>query len=133
MMKRGRWARCLRAPLRLLGSVRDLYIKGMNGCAGRVQCGAGLMAPSLSEFSYSYEFNSAWSCASDEGLRELTRAASVRRTPSVRRSQSVAVGRIDEDAPSEFKDDVKVGTDLLFPRSRSYAAVRINRTRKVFD
>lgn len=117
----GRWGRCLRAPFRVLSSVRDLYIKGMNGCAGRVQYGAAAVAyPSFAEFRGSSSFNSARSSTSDEDLRDLIRAASRREMP-VRRSQSVVVGRIDEDAPCEFKDDVKLGNDLLFPRSKSYA------------
>ena len=130
-----RWSRCLRAPVRVLCSVRDLYIKGMNGCAGRVQYGAAVAIayPSYSEFSHSRSFSSARSSASDEDLRELIRAAtrSSQIPVPVRRSQSVVVGRIDEDAPCEFKEDVKVGSDLLFPRSRS-CAVGMKRRMKVF-
>ncbi|XP_020255141.1 uncharacterized protein LOC109832114 [Asparagus officinalis] len=113
--------KCLRAPIRVLTSVRDLYIKGMNGCAGRVQSAGALAYPSFTELNCVYS-NSARSSASDDDLRELIRAASVGRVQGpVRRSQSVVVGRIDEDEPCEFKEDVKVGSDLLFPRSRSYA------------
>lgn len=36
------------------------------------------------------------------------------------RSQSVGFGRIDEDKPCEFEENVKVRTDVM-PRSRSYA------------
>lgn len=138
-----RWGRCLRAPLRALCSVRDLYIKGMNGCAGRIQYGAAAVPvagyPSFSDFSEGYRFNrSGRSSSSEEDLRELIRAASVgagsgsmRATPGPRwRSQSVVVGRIDEEEEAcEFEEDVVVGSDLLYPRSRSYAAagVRVRR------
>lgn len=38
------------------------------------------------------------------------------------RSQSVGIGRIDEDSPCEFEGNhVKVKTEFLYPRSRSYA------------
>ena len=130
-----RWGRCLRAPVRVLCSVRDLYVKGMNGCAGRVQYGAAgaIACPSYSDFSHSRSFSSGRSSASDEDLRELIRAVSrsSQMPVTVRRSQSVVAGRIDEDAPCDFKEDVKVGSDLLFPRNRSYA-VGIKRRVKVF-
>ena len=128
-----RWGRCLRAPVRVLCSVRDLYVKGMNGCAGRVQYGAAgaIACPSYSEFPHGHSFHSARSSASDEDLRELIRAASRSSQMPVKRSQSVVVGRIDEDAPCEFKEDANVGSDLLFPRSRSYA-VGVKGRMKVF-
>ncbi|ONK64849.1 uncharacterized protein A4U43_C07F30620 [Asparagus officinalis] len=118
-MKGSKWVRCLKAPVRVLTSVRDLYIKGMKGCAGRVQHNAGTLAyPSFARGNYGYSFDhSARSSASGEDLSELIRAASVRKMQV--RSQSVVVGRIDEE--EEFEGDGIVGSGLLFPRSRSYA------------
>ncbi|XP_073005846.1 uncharacterized protein [Typha latifolia] len=121
-----RWSRCLRAPLRVLGRARDFYVRSMTGCAGHMNYGAPMGYPALGSVPRSYSMNST----SDDDLRELIRAASQRRggggggvAGHVQRSQSVAVGRIDEDAPLEFNDrDFKIGSDLLFPRSRSYAA-----------
>lgn len=128
-MKGSKWVRCLKAPVRVLTSVRDLYIKGMKGCAGRVQHNASTLAyPSFAKSNYGYSFgHSGRSSASDEDLSELIRAASVRKMQV--RSQSVVVGRIDEE--EEFEEDGVVGSDLLFPRSKSYAA-GVKRSAAVF-
>ncbi|KAI3736813.1 hypothetical protein L2E82_26800 [Cichorium intybus] len=40
--------------------------------------------------------------------------------PPVPRSQSVAIGRIDEDLPADFGDDFRLKPEM-FPRSRSHA------------
>ena len=64
----------------------------------------------LSEFSHSYDsFSSRRTTASDKDLRELVGGVS-RTQMRVRRSRSFVMGRIDEDAPCEFREDVKVGS-----------------------
>ncbi|XP_008796991.1 uncharacterized protein LOC103712289 [Phoenix dactylifera] len=124
-----RFGRCLRAPLRVLRRARDMYVRSLTECAGGVQYGAAVGYPTFASVPRSYSFGSARTSSSDEDLRELIRAASQSRAGSlnaragvvVPRSQSVAVGRIEEDKPCDFDDDVRVGSDLLFPRSRSCA------------
>ncbi|CAD5169599.1 uncharacterized protein LOC103983578 [Musa acuminata AAA Group] len=127
-----RLGRCMKAPLRALCHARDFYVRSMNSCAGRMEYGL-----QMGDLPRSYSLHqSTRSSASDEDLRQLIRAASLRRalsqstvhgTPpppsAVPRSQSVAIGRIDEDKPCEF-GDAKVGADFLLPRSRSYAPGR---------
>ena len=39
----------------------------------------------------------------------------------VPRSQSVGIGRIDEDKCCEFSEDVKVNIDQVYPRSKSHS------------
>ncbi|KAF8410250.1 hypothetical protein HHK36_002775 [Tetracentron sinense] len=123
----------------------------MTECAGRVGydnvmgCPAGQVSTTLPR---SFSVNSSRS-RSDEDLRDLIRTASKRslenkleadflrqqqqhKSPpttgpkGVPRSFSVGIGRIEEDKPCDFggHEDVKVKTDLLYPRSRSYAATR---------
>ncbi|XP_020095938.1 uncharacterized protein LOC109715372 [Ananas comosus] len=110
-----RWSRCLRAPLRVLCRARDLYVRSMAECAGHVQYeGAAFGFPAYGEVPRSFSLRSDGGGSGEEDLRELIRAASTaqgRRAAlgGVERSQSVAVGRIDE------------GSSLLFPRSRSCA------------
>ncbi|XP_020597316.1 uncharacterized protein LOC110037078 [Phalaenopsis equestris] len=128
-------SRCFRAPYRALCRVRDLYIRSMTGCAGRMHYGDAMVPisyPSTSGVSMSRSgtLKSQPYSSHDEDLIELIRAASQSRARadaaaegSVRRSQSVAAVRIDEDAPYEFAGDVRVGGSLIFPRSRSHAVV----------
>ncbi|CAD5176531.1 unnamed protein product [Musa acuminata subsp. burmannicoides] len=123
MSKRGgtsrRFGRCMKAPVRALCRARDLYVRSMNSCAGRMEYGPPLGCPHFEDLPRSYGLQSA----GDEDLRELMRAASrslgTLPPPAVPRSQSVAVGRIDEDKPCDF-GEVAVGADLLLPRSRSH-------------
>ena len=121
--------RVLTSPLRALRRVRDLYVRSITGCAGngnfRVAAGSGGMPRS-------YSLNpSRASISSEEDLRELVRAASRGSSiwPSVPRSQSAAIGRIDEDKPCAFN-----GQDgfeqLSYPRSRSCAIPRTQAWRK---
>lgn len=118
-----RFGRYLRAPLRAFCRARDMYVRGITGCAGRFQYSGAIGNPTFASVP-------ARTSSSDEDLRELIRAASQNRGGSlnagaggvvVPRSQSVAIGRIEEDKPYDFDDDVRVGSDLLFPRSRSCA------------
>lgn len=130
MSKGSKISKIMKAPIRALSKARDFYVNSMTGCARKMPYGTGAVGypaafPSRSS-SYS---ESRISGASDEDLRDLILASSIhlRATSAtalqnpVRRSQSVAVGRIDEDSPCEFQDEVKVGSNLIFPRSVSLA------------
>ncbi|KAK8963130.1 hypothetical protein KSP40_PGU011809 [Platanthera guangdongensis] len=127
-----RLTRCFRLPYRALCGARDFYIRSMTGCAGRMHYGAEAAPLSYSissrNMSRSSSVGGPLFSSGDEDLVELIRASSqshVRDAAiaegSVRRSQSVAAVRIDEDAPYESSGDVKIGGSLIFPRSRSHA------------
>ncbi|KAK3006365.1 hypothetical protein RJ639_017476 [Escallonia herrerae] len=138
--KESKISRCFKAPMRVLSKARDFYIRSMSECAGQVGFGAamGCPAPHISSLPRSFSVGSS-SSSYDQDFRELVRAASTRslggkvdlefrrrQSPAtgvnvVPRSQSVAVGRIDEDKPCEFGEDFKVMTADMYPRSRSYA------------
>lgn len=145
---------CMKAPIRILIKLRDLYIQGMNECSGRLDYGMamGCPTPQISTLPKSFSTNSARSTNNDD-FRELMRAASTRsqankaqwdlprkqqpakspattRPNNFSRSRSVGFGRIDEDKPCDFgEDDIKVNTDHVYPRSRSYA---VNMRTRVF-
>ncbi|KAJ4755749.1 hypothetical protein LUZ62_090154 [Rhynchospora pubera] len=117
--------KCIKAPLLVLLRARDLYVSSMTNCAGRAQQGpargfAGMVPVSRSQSNGFYRSSTS---SSEEDIRELIRAASKAgfprggKQPGVGpRSQSVGMGRIDEDGPCEFGDDVKLG---LGPKSKS--------------
>ncbi|KAI3417377.1 uncharacterized protein J3R85_014505 [Psidium guajava] len=146
-----RFVRIITIPLRALTKARDLYVRGLN-YADRVHGGVGCPAGQLSAMPRSFSVSSSRPSSEADDLGELIRAASARnfgnkidvdallrqqqqrhlkQRPSsdwgpkvLPKSCSVAMGRIDEEEPSEFGDDGGVGAkkvDLLFPRSRSYA------------
>ncbi|KAK3021913.1 hypothetical protein RJ639_045207 [Escallonia herrerae] len=114
--------------MRVLSKARDFYIRSMSECAGQVGFGAsmgmGCPTPHISSLPRSFSVGST-SSSYDQDFRELVRAASTRslggkvdlefrqrQSPAsgvnvVPRSQSVAVGRIDEDKPCEFGEDFK--------------------------
>ncbi|KAM0951555.1 hypothetical protein DsansV1_C03g0026821 [Dioscorea sansibarensis] len=126
MSKGSKISKIMKAPIRALSKARDFYVNSMTGCAGKVPYGTGAVGypTAFPSRSSSYSENRI-SGAGDEDLRDLILASSLHlratsNTP-VRRSQSVAVGRIDEDSPCEFEDEVKVGSNLIFPRSVSLA------------
>ncbi|XP_051216405.1 uncharacterized protein [Lolium perenne] len=129
-----------RAPGRALGRARDLYVRGLTSCAGQFPGDAAFGYPSFPGTPRSCSrsgddfrscsaspSSSSRSFAGDSDLRELMRAASERRAPPpeppvVPRSQSVAMGKIDEDRPCDFGG--LAGADVAFGRSRSYAVSR---------
>ncbi|KAA8531550.1 hypothetical protein F0562_006259 [Nyssa sinensis] len=147
--KETRLSRCLKAPIRLLIKARDFYVQSTSECAGRVGYGTVMGCPTaqISTLPNSFSVNSSKSSNSDEDYRELVRIASTRslgnkieldllrrqqsrQSPTsgmnvVPRSQSVGIGRIDEDKPCEIEEDIKVKTDI-YPRSRSYAVSKQN-------
>ncbi|CAN6213000.1 unnamed protein product [Urochloa humidicola] len=124
-----------RAPRRALCAARDLYVRSLTGCAGHLPADAAFGYPSFpaasfraDSFASSRRSSSYSGAGEDEDLRELIRAASQRRAAeaaaaerhpaAVPRSHSVAMARIDEDAPCEFGGSAAAA---VFPRSRSYA------------
>jgi hypothetical protein len=127
-----------RAPRRALGRARDLYVRSLTSCAGQFPGDAAYGYPSFPgtpmscsrsddnfrSYSASPSSSARSSFAGDSDLRELMRAASERRAapatpPVVPRSQSVAMGKIDEDRPCDFGD--LAGAGVAFGRSRSCA------------
>lgn len=112
--------------MRTLRSFRDFYVKSITRCAGSVRYEGAAYNPTLSEFSHSYSFSSNRMRDCENDLGELVQAAtmanegSAKKEKRVKRSQSVVIGRIDEDEACEFEEeDVKVGSSLLVPRRRS--------------
>ncbi|EER93386.1 hypothetical protein BDA96_01G079100 [Sorghum bicolor] len=134
-MSRGSKLRWLwRAPARALGRARDMYVRGLTGCARYVPADAGfgypVFVPAPLSRSHSADWRGGAGSGADEDLRELVRAASQRRVEqrraelqAVARSQSMAaslsMARIDEDAPCEFGADAGDGPGALYPRSQS--------------
>ncbi|XP_052189953.1 uncharacterized protein LOC127799768 [Diospyros lotus] len=125
-------------PIRVLGKAKDFYVRSMINCAERMSySGSG----QVSGLPKSFSVSSSKSKDSDDFM-ELIRANSTRslgngeemnlymfRQPTtaaaVPRSSTVRMGRIDEDEPCEFgEDSVKIRSDLLYPRSRSYAVTK---------
>uniref|UniRef100_A0A0E0P0U4 Uncharacterized protein n=4 Tax=Oryza TaxID=4527 RepID=A0A0E0P0U4_ORYRU len=116
--------RCVRAPFRVLVRARDLYVSRMAACAGGGGGGApvGLVAvPRCQSHGF---YRSAAGGSTDDDIRELIRLASRAggppRPPGVGpRSQSVAIGRIDEDEPCEFGLDAEARALAMAPKSKS--------------
>lgn len=118
---------CICAPLRLISRLLDMYVNNMNKLANQVSYEVTFGCPSYGGTSRSYGLQSSKSLSSlDNELAELIRATAEksRRTGSgvARnvRSRSVAITRIDEDEPCDFKDcDLNLGLGLNFARSQS--------------
>ncbi|OIT08200.1 hypothetical protein A4A49_18529 [Nicotiana attenuata] len=136
--KESRIKKCIKAPIRVLIKARDFYVHSLMDCSGTIGYGTVMGCPAVAQISSlprSFSANSSMS-SKDEDFRELFRIASKRNLVNkvrqkslakngvninvVPRSRSVAIGRIDEDKPCDFGEDVKVNTDV-FQRSRSYA------------
>ncbi|CAD6206514.1 unnamed protein product [Miscanthus lutarioriparius] len=116
--------RCARAPFRVLLRARDLYVSRLAACAGRRRGGLGPVGLVAMPRCQSHGFyRSAAGGGTDEDVRELIRAATRAGPPRVGpRSQSVAIGRIDEDSPCEFGlDHEERAQALMGPRSKSCA------------
>jgi hypothetical protein len=108
--------RCARAPFRALLRARDLYVRQMTTFAGG-RGPVGMVSVPRSRSNAFYR-----SADDDADVRELIRAASRARPPGAApRSQSVAIGRIDEDTSCEFGTDGGAMVHALGLRSRSCA------------
>ncbi|KAJ0963349.1 hypothetical protein J5N97_028471 [Dioscorea zingiberensis] len=106
--------------MKALGRARDLYVSSITSCAGRVAHGSMPMGCHLAIPPTTFSFPQNRYIPSDDDLRQLILASSLSsRHPAVTRSHSVAITRIDEDSPCDFKDHVLVA---LPRRSFSYAA-----------
>ncbi|XWS63018.1 hypothetical protein CRYUN_Cryun06bG0060600 [Craigia yunnanensis] len=151
--KQSKLKKIICSPIRILRKARDLYIKSIENCAGRVGYGGGVVCPiprEASRLRKSFSVNSSME-SNDEEFKQLLRAASKRgidikveqklqqqsrmkqsNVESGRnmgmRSYSVGIGkigRIDEDKPCTFEEDeVDAMADLLYPRSGSHAVRR---------
>ncbi|KAJ4812451.1 hypothetical protein LUZ62_025017 [Rhynchospora pubera] len=132
---------CICAPVRLLSRLRDVYVNNMNKFATQMSYDATFGCPSYGSSCRSYGLRSSKSCSSlDDELADLIRAAAEknRRAGSGgtknARSRSVAITRIDEDKPCDFKDcDINLGLGLNFARSQSSAHVGPVRSRSKFS
>ncbi|KAL3526905.1 hypothetical protein ACH5RR_011561 [Cinchona calisaya] len=147
--KEGKFARCIKAPIRILSRARDLYVKSMSDCAANVGTygSMSLMGCPTPQVSTSLPriFSAGSSASSNtDGCSELMRLASTRnlgkkieletlrqqqsriQSPTsggvnvVPRNHTVAIGRIDEDKACEFGEDIQLKT-TVFPGSRSHA------------
>lgn len=125
-----KFLRYIKSPIRVLARTRDLYMESLAamGGSGHVSYGNALGCPTP-QIPRSCSVNSGFRSA-DEQLRDLMRLAGKieperRGTTtggafsSLRRSNTVGFGRIDEDKAFEFGDDERVG--LVYPRSKGYA------------
>ncbi|XP_047332668.1 uncharacterized protein LOC124936227 [Impatiens glandulifera] len=135
-----RFIRYIKSPIRVLSKLRDSYINSMIKCAGHTVYGGGgssMGCPAPYGLPKSFSVNSSNRSSSslsssNDDYSELIRAASIRTlgrstglqqqsyavvpmVAAVRRSQSVAIGRINEDEACDFADD------LWLLRSKSYA------------
>ncbi|CAA2981477.1 Hypothetical predicted protein [Olea europaea subsp. europaea] len=132
--KESKVRRLIKAPIRILSRARDLYVQSLSGCTGEAYSSVGWPAAPqvLTNLPKSFSVNSSFS-NSDEvlyatNIRSL--AGSIKRDDSLRRrrhqpepnvvgrSQTVTIGRIDEDKPCEFGEHIAVKTDF-YPEFRS--------------
>ncbi|KAH9712318.1 hypothetical protein KPL71_020006 [Citrus sinensis] len=143
-------SRYLKAPVKMLIKARDFYIRSITACSDSVvfSSAGGVPIGSVNTLPRSYSTNSSRSSRGDEDFRELVRANSMKilasqnqighlefhRTKNqaaaagknhmLRSNSSAAIGRIDEDKPCDFEDDLQMKPAVVFPRSKSYAVSR---------
>ncbi|KAE8715629.1 FKBP-type peptidyl-prolyl cis-trans isomerase family protein [Hibiscus syriacus] len=134
-----KFMRFITVPLKAFGKARDLYVRSLTSCASSVSYGH-VSGGCSGQYPRSFSMSSAASIDNDD-LKELIRAASVRSMGhrnevemlfqqqqsrvqmGLPKSSSVAMGRIDEENPCEFKENEAVvdeKRDLLYTRSKSY-------------
>ncbi|XP_077215617.1 uncharacterized protein LOC143850235 [Tasmannia lanceolata] len=125
----------MKAPARALCRARDFYVRSMIKCSGSVNYGGAAAGPMMaSSLPKSFSTNSSRASTDDDDLREVMRMVSQKsmrekvqnlkatsRSNGLPKSFSVAIGRIDEDMPCNFQEDLKAKSDVFYPRSRSYA------------
>ncbi|MBA0819555.1 hypothetical protein Gohar_022042 [Gossypium harknessii] len=141
--KESKLSRYLKAPIRFLIKSGEFYVKSLY--SERVGYGTvmGCSTGQLNTFPRSYSVSRTRSGNGDDDLRELIRAASTRsldnnnrvqldlvrrqqarQSLKMPRSHSVGIGRIDEDRPCDFDEDIKVNIDYV-PRRKSHAVKRL--------
>ncbi|GAA0140687.1 hypothetical protein Leryth_017168 [Lithospermum erythrorhizon] len=147
-----RFLRIVTIPVRALVKAKDFYVRSMINCTSGVGYG-GMGTVHVAQLPRSFSARSSMSNESEDFI-ELVRAASGKGTLSkldlqmylqqqmmmqnnkgvagsrkMPRSASVAMGKIDEDAPFDFGEDiveVNIKTQMKYPRSRSYAPTQRN-------
>ncbi|XP_022132695.1 uncharacterized protein LOC111005494 [Momordica charantia] len=146
MNKGSKLRELVKASGRLLSRVRDFYIRSLTECSNHLDYGMALTGPAgqlPTHLPKSYSVGSTASSHGGDDYSELLRAASTRslskkiepdlqaarKSPmagpnNVPRSQSVGIGRIDEEKTYEFEEDFKPSNSDAYPRSRSYAVHR---------
>lgn len=133
--KETKYARYFKAPIRVLTKARDFYVQTMLDWAARGEYGSArgycVNAPFYNPPG-TLNFGSAKNSTQNEDLTELVRAASARNLSnrvqseilqrprhvklpaasrrSLRWTRSVGIGRIEEDRPCEFGQEVTVET-----------------------
>lgn len=136
-IKHGWFTRCMKVPIRLLNKAKHFYVHGITECSGRfpyLDAAMGCPTGQLTALPRSFSVGSAARSSSAEDYKDLIKAAASRtydgpakQPPAaparVPRSRSVVIGRIDEDKPSDFGEDLPIRPNI-YPRSRSYAARR---------
>ncbi|XP_023543992.1 uncharacterized protein LOC111803699 [Cucurbita pepo subsp. pepo] len=151
--KENKLSQLIKASSRLLSKVRDFYVRSLTDCSNHLDYGMAMTGPTSqvpTTLPKSYSVGSTASSHGSDDFRELLRAASTRslsknlepdiqiqaarKSPmaelkNVPRSQSVGIGRIDEEKTCEFEEDFKVCNTDAYPRSRSYA---VHRRRRVY-
>ncbi|XP_024028351.1 uncharacterized protein LOC21396200 [Morus notabilis] len=128
----------MKAPITALIKVKDFYIKSMSECSGQFDYGTfmGCPAAQITTLPKSFSVGSTRSSNSSTGdlQRELVRVSSTKQQQqspvmtakpnNFQRSRSVGIGRIDEDKPCEFEEDIKVKT-YVYSRSKSHHVHKI--------
>jgi len=132
--KGSKFTKYMKAPLRFLVKVKDMYVNGMIQCSrdfAYVDHATMGCPTQLYSFPRSFSVSSTTSTTSDDDFKELVRVASLRirdenrvelgkDSLKVLRSHSVGIGRIEEDEVCEFEDDDNIKVKpLLYSRSRS--------------
>ncbi|GLT63310.1 hypothetical protein SLA2020_358840 [Shorea laevis] len=141
-----KFMRFITIPFRVLGKARDLYVRSLTDCSHRVSHSDSVVLVRGQSSIFPRSFSASSSRSDDnEDYRDLIQAASVRsmghrneidmlmkqqlmamaETGRLPKSCSVGMGRIDEDEPCEFGEEVssepKMKSDLVYPRSKSCA------------
>ncbi|CAA0841072.1 Unknown protein [Striga hermonthica] len=109
--KESKLVRYIKGPIRILARARDFYVTSLTGCADQVAYAGATFQPAALPRSFS--------TSSAHDTTELIRIASARAKSEAellrmkKRSRSVVIGRIDEDAPCEFDGAGRPGLEWL--------------------
>ncbi|CAI9104245.1 OLC1v1002877C1 [Oldenlandia corymbosa var. corymbosa] len=131
--------RILKSPLTALQKVTNAYLNSMSSCADRfgennvLNCS---IAPQMSsQLPRNFSVSSSKDTKHEDELKDLIRTVSTKFNneskieiknvdPVQKRSYSVGIGkigRIDEDAACDFKEEVTTHNVNFYPRSKTYA------------